>query len=261
MKRVAFLFFILLFFSQAKERLVHEAFVVQEFGTPLLAETLQISQLQTAPPSQGLAPGPGGIAPPSQGLAPGPGGMGPVQMIRPQPPQQIRPLPYFPTPLAPRTPLAPFTPQARSPMLYSTPTPDRPISQPQGPQRHLPREPLYNELYWPNMRGRYLPQQRYESLNWPAENQQYSGLPRPSGAFHPPAPPLPQSQAQMQFQHQLPYENPVQGYIPRTYYGHQRTPMETEHHDLFMSNPQPLVNPPGPNPNEVPGDYSTLPGL
>lgn len=173
----------------------------------------------------------------------------PLPMIRPQPPQQTQPEPHVvpqqPPPRAlpsypRRTPLPPHVPQLRTHPSYRTLPAERAIPQPRRAQRHLPPEPGLEELHLPT--GRPNP----TDLPPSAENRV------------PPAPPSPQTQYDFQSKHQLPYQHPPQGYsFPRS--RHQLTPMEAEHHDVFMSNPMPQVNPVGPKAYEVPGDYSTLP--
>ncbi len=45
---------------------------------------------------------------------------------------------------------------------------------------------------------------------------------------------------------------------PNLYMRRPMSPMQTEHHDAYMSLPRPKVNPRSPNAHQLPGDYSTL---
>jgi hypothetical protein len=137
----------------------------------------------------------------------------------------------------PRLPMP--TPEAHHPISLPTHQAQRPIPKPQGPQLNLP---LYAH-----------PSHFYANPR-----------PQPPGSSRLPAPSTPQTQREMMArQTYIPREDlppPQQGFLPQ--HGRfERPQMQVEHHDYLMSHPQPQVNPPGPRVYQVPGEYSTLPGM
>jgi hypothetical protein len=195
-------------------------------GVPVINDPpkSQTSQMPLFPPNVSNQPQTNEIMPPMDTTPPIPG-------------LPEEPRPYFGTPRAPMTPLPTYTPQL-NPQPNAMPTfpPARPIPQPRGPQRYLPLPEVLEPTTLP-----------------PAYAPEFPSRLAPDGTLQSP-PSIYEMQA-----FPSPYESPIQGVSP--YYSrHQRTPMETEHHDLFMSHPMPQVNPEGPSVYETPGDYSTLPG-
>lgn len=145
---------------------------------------------------------------------------------------QTHPHPRYRTPQTPRTELPTYTPQpnVQERSLYTFPA-ERPIHQPTRPP-----------FYGPNP----------EIESGPPSNIQH-GVKVPGDLeshnhYHMRYAPYPGVR----------YEAPIQGYT-RPGSNHQLTPMQTEHHDFYMSHPMYQVNPQGPRVHQMPGDYSTLP--
>lgn len=80
------------------------------------------------------------------------------------------------------------------------------------------------------------------------KNTQKRGTSRPSNQHMQSIPQPPPS---------LPYQPPYQGYSIN--YEYPQAQMQTQHQGRIMGNPQPQINPAGPNVHPVPGDHSTLP--
>lgn len=146
------------------------------------------------------------------------------QQIIPQYPQQS-PRTRYVTPLPPRTMLSPHTPapNIQIPPPYFHEGGERAIPQPRRPMLYAPSPYTENELEQPT--GIETQPQAHQRLS-------------PAPLYR--------------------YEVPYQGYSEPSA-RRPRPSMESEHHDYMMTQPQPQRNPVGPEIDQVPGNYSTLP--
>ncbi len=135
--------------------------------------------------------------------------------------------------------------------------PPKKAAPPKKPPPPLSSVPYnYQQPMNPNMAPNY-PYQQPMNPNM-APNYPYQQPMNPNMGMPPMNPNMPMPSGYPQPNHPMESDNlGNRFYVP---YSFPHRPMQTEFHNDIMGHPKFQMNPPGPRPNPVPGDFSTLPG-